>query len=288
MRRLLLVLVPVVTAAGCSLVDLTGYHGGALPDGADAAPDAGGTPPTDATTTADTSAADVQAEADAGDSRPAPCPSTDPSVVVCEDFESNAPPPSFGWTGSNINEVLANEPGIGRRGSRGIRAVQDGQGSSGHATSSGLWRDLDATFPVGRVFVIAFEFKLVTVGTYGFTLLEATVAGKAFGASVYEHLECPQGIDRPCVTWGNQFSDPMPWSTAFSATVGAWHHAEVTLRSTASGRTGVLAVDGRTVHQQTLTASTAPTSVVLFFGALFGQQRCEVVLDDFVVKRSDG
>ncbi len=224
------------------------------------------------------------ADADAGSIFDVTCPSTDPTVTLCEDFETGDPTTSSSWPDKVVNGLLAVQPGIGWNGSRGLRARQDGMNATSWATSSGLAREIDSSFDVGRTIIVAVSFIVHRASSEGMTLFELQYDQGAFGLKTFTDNNCPNG--EMCLSWGNQYVETLPWADAMTLTLDTWHRAEVTLSTGASGRSGRLVVDGRILREiPQVTASADPVRLRLLLGALFGKTTNEVTFDDLVIRR---
>lgn len=216
---------------------------------------------------------------------PPPCPSKDPSVILCDDFERPDASAPFGWTEFRNNGTLTIEASVGMRGSHGLRARQVTEGG-GWALSSGLRRTIETQWPLGRELSVEFDFQLAAMDGDGFILMEQYF-GDSWGVAAYKQLECPSAA--VCVSWGNQYipgKEP-PWAKAYVPRFGVFHHAKTMMVRTAEGRTGSIVIDGQVVREGTVSSDTNDAKVDLSIGALFGTGTFDVIIDDVVVRRVD-
>lgn len=267
--------------AACSLGNFGDFSSG---DGATGGADAG--QPDGSAPTTPGGPDEAGAAADSGvDAGPPPCPSNEPGVILCEDFERPDAVTPFGWEAASNNGTLAMEPGIGMRGSHGLRAKQN-DGLGNWVSSSGLNRPIENAWPVGRTYTIELDVKVLSSQDHGFHVVEAIWDDRAWGAQVYNNLECPNGTT--CMSWGDAFvpAEAPNWNEAFTHTIGQWHHVVATITNLNDMKRGTLSIDGRVVRESAISTGGDPATVYLVIGALYGYDVNEVILDDVVVRRS--
>lgn len=214
-----------------------------------------------------------------------PCPSSEPGVILCEDFEGTDGGLPGGWD-SVVNGTLAVEPGIGDGDSHGLHAVQIGVDDTQWATSSGMRRAIDHTMAEGHGLSIALSFTIRALSDDWATVAEITFGETSYGIGAYTKLDCPNA--QMCLTWGNPHSDnAIPWASATTLAFGVRHRVDVTIGATAQGVLGRLSIDGNLVRDSP-NLSTNPTTIDginLFIGALYGRTTTDVTIDDIVVRR---
>lgn len=214
-----------------------------------------------------------------------PCPSTDPNVFLCEDFETSVPP-DFGWSQPMTNGLLAVESNLGRRGSRALHARQDGKDETSYGTSSGIQREIDAKLPIGRTITVSFWFIVQsTTNEEAVTLAQIeSDGGWTIDLDLFKNLECPGGDS--CFSWGNYYQDgDVPYAAAVRPRFGQWQQGEITVSTSAAGHRGSVRVDGSLVRENVLDTKVGDQTAFLTIGALYGKRTTDVVIDDVVARR---
>jgi hypothetical protein len=202
------------------------------------------------------------------------CPSSDPRVIICEDFEGDDSLDQRRWNPPIVGGALTLEPTIGRNGSKGlrVRSVEEAQ--------TWMYREVSQALPAGRGLVATLDFSMVTMSTFTFARFRFVESAIYYGAKAYAAPgDCPAAL--PCVSWG---TTSVPWAQAFTPTIGGWHRATIRISSSDAGRSGQLLVDGKLVHDEAaLVSDVNPARIQFQLGAIPRAETSEVVLDNIVV-----
>ena len=209
---------------------------------------------------------------------------SDPNAF-CADFEDpSLAAPAFGWDPAGFERNggdVAVETGVGKDGSRGLRARATADG--GASLKVALWKTLP-----GAVSSAMSHLEL----RFDFRIASSTMDYAALGAFAFPQ----QGGGLPVfgLGWFGDYLDTTSPPGAgdanrYSGGVGAWHAAKLTLDRAANGTYDLeLFVDGTVVDRKSGLSIGTPTAVQVRFGAYFTSTSpgaVDVAFDDVVATR---
>ena len=290
--RFALVATSLSIAVACNTIaGLDGDFSLAGGEGGDAGEDA---------STADAIATDGGQDAPIDTGPPTPfCKAQGPDMVFCADFESNTEGQHFGW---DFTELIPPDvtrvdvlPGIGKDGSKGLRAYA---GSTSTSRKVGLWETIGTPGmqppTVFAHYELDFDFRVAAntldyavIGYFGF---RQTSAGTMvyYGPAMYGHTPGTIDVSNP------PGSVAAPW---IPEVAGAWHHGRAVMDRITDGGLAdgghygsTLNVDGVDVDVARALAVNQPATNYLDVrvGAFFTDGNpgiIEVIIDNVVVRR---